>query len=150
VSGTRALGGPVRPNSLYEVSEGGNPELLAVGGRTYLMMGAQGGTVLPAMQAAGAAMGAGLAGLGRTAGQLADVAPLARQAQLAGAVPAVVPAGGGGSYSLTVAPVFNGLVVDNAQRLAEMKQAIVEAAQQANAQAFSRSVDGLILGRGAS
>ena len=41
-----AHGGPARPNSLYEVNEQG-PELLTTQGRTYLMMGAQGGHVTP-------------------------------------------------------------------------------------------------------
>lgn len=44
--GTRALGGPVEPGSLYQVNEQG-PEVLSVGGKNYLMMGAQGGTVTP-------------------------------------------------------------------------------------------------------
>ncbi|MCO7546176.1 phage tail tape measure protein [Stutzerimonas nitrititolerans] len=46
VAGQRASGGPVAPNSLYEVNELG-PELLSQGGRTYLMTGQQGGTVVP-------------------------------------------------------------------------------------------------------
>lgn len=46
VAGQRAYGGPVAPNSLYEVNELG-PELLSQGGRTYLMTGQQGGTVVP-------------------------------------------------------------------------------------------------------
>lgn len=44
--GGRANGGPVRAGGLYEVNERGT-ELLSVGGRDYLMMGAQGGTVTP-------------------------------------------------------------------------------------------------------
>jgi lambda family phage tail tape measure protein len=43
----RAAGGPVSPGGLYEVNEGGLPELLAAGGKQYLMMGAQSGTVTP-------------------------------------------------------------------------------------------------------
>ena len=43
----RAVGGPVSSGGLYEVNEGGLPELLAAGGRQYLMMGAQSGTVTP-------------------------------------------------------------------------------------------------------
>lgn len=46
VSGQRAAGGPVAANSLYEVNELG-PELLNQGGKTYLMMGAEGGTITP-------------------------------------------------------------------------------------------------------
>ena len=51
VSGGRASGGSVSAGSLYEVSENG-PELLQSGGRTYLMMGAQGGNVVPNQKAA--------------------------------------------------------------------------------------------------
>jgi hypothetical protein len=43
----RAGGGPVAAGGLYQVNENG-PELLAVGGRQYLMMGPQSGTVQPA------------------------------------------------------------------------------------------------------
>jgi lambda family phage tail tape measure protein len=46
VSGQRASGGPVSPNSLYEVNERG-PELLSQGGRSYLMVGGQGGSIKP-------------------------------------------------------------------------------------------------------
>ncbi|WP_085598771.1 phage tail tape measure protein [Pseudomonas sp. B10(2017)] len=46
VSGQRAGGGPVAANSLYQVNELG-PELLNQGGKTYLMMGEQGGTITP-------------------------------------------------------------------------------------------------------
>ena len=46
VSGQRAAGGPVAANSLYQVNELG-PELLNQGGKTYLMMGDQGGTISP-------------------------------------------------------------------------------------------------------
>lgn len=45
--GGRAGGGPVAAGGLYQVNENG-PELLAVGGRQYLMMGPQSGTVQPA------------------------------------------------------------------------------------------------------
>ena len=44
--GARADGGTVQPGRLYQVNERG-PELLDVGGREYLMMGSQGGTVKP-------------------------------------------------------------------------------------------------------
>lgn len=46
VRGRRASGGPVSARSLYEVNELG-PELLSVGGRDFLMMGSQGGSVTP-------------------------------------------------------------------------------------------------------
>ncbi|WP_350403365.1 phage tail tape measure protein [Pseudomonas sp. W17] len=46
VAGQRATGGPVAPNSLYEVNERG-PELYNQGGRSYLMTGANGGSVTP-------------------------------------------------------------------------------------------------------
>lgn len=46
VSGQRAAGGPVAANSLYQVNELG-PELLSQGGKTYLMMGAEGGSITP-------------------------------------------------------------------------------------------------------
>ena len=43
---TRAIGGPVSAGGLYEVNERG-PEVLNVAGRSYLMMGNQGGDVSP-------------------------------------------------------------------------------------------------------
>lgn len=46
VSGQRASGGPVAPNSLYQVNELG-PELLSQNGKTYLMTGEQGGSITP-------------------------------------------------------------------------------------------------------
>ncbi|WP_025126487.1 phage tail tape measure protein [Pseudomonas sp. PH1b] len=46
VAGQRATGGPVAPNSLYEVNERG-PELYNQGGRSFLMTGANGGSVTP-------------------------------------------------------------------------------------------------------
>lgn len=60
VSGRRAVGGPVAANSLYQVNELG-PELLNQGGKTYLMMGAEGGTITPlgAGPVSAAAAGAG-------------------------------------------------------------------------------------------
>ena len=42
--GARANGGPVQAGQMYEVNERG-PELLNVGGRQYLLMGSQGGSV---------------------------------------------------------------------------------------------------------
>lgn len=46
LSGGRAAGGPVNPGELYQVNENG-PELLNVGGKSYLMMGNQPGSVTP-------------------------------------------------------------------------------------------------------
>lgn len=50
IMGGRAGGGPVAGGSLYEVAEGGKPEILNAGGHTYLLMGPQGGTVEPAQR----------------------------------------------------------------------------------------------------
>lgn len=47
--GGRATGGAVLPNHLYEVNEQG-PEMLEMGGRQYLMMGGQGGKIIPSQQ----------------------------------------------------------------------------------------------------
>lgn len=47
LAGGRASGGPVGPGRLYEVAEGNRPELLTSAGRTYLMMGKDGGHVTP-------------------------------------------------------------------------------------------------------
>lgn len=63
VAGQRATGGPVAANSLYEVNERG-PELYSQGGRSYLMTGANGGSVTPLTSgtspgAPGAASGGG-------------------------------------------------------------------------------------------
>lgn len=44
--GGRATGGPVNQNGIYRVNENG-PELLSVGGRDYLMMGNNSGSVSP-------------------------------------------------------------------------------------------------------
>lgn len=60
-SGYRAAGGPVAANSLYEVNELG-PELYNEGGRSFLMTGANGGSVTPLTAGGGAgiqAMGSG-------------------------------------------------------------------------------------------
>jgi lambda family phage tail tape measure protein len=48
LAGHRDGGGPVAGGSLYEVAEGGKPEILTAAGHTYLLMGAQGGYVSPA------------------------------------------------------------------------------------------------------
>jgi PAS domain-containing protein len=44
--GGRANGGPVMAGGMYQVNENG-PEMLSMGGKQYLMMGNQGGTVTP-------------------------------------------------------------------------------------------------------
>lgn len=59
--GGRATGGAIRAGSIYEVSEGGAPELLRQNGRTYLLPGAD-GTVIPARYAAGGGAAGGAAG----------------------------------------------------------------------------------------
>lgn len=51
--GGRANGGPVAPGSLYEVGEGGDPELFQQGGRSYLIPGNR-GQVVPAAPMASA------------------------------------------------------------------------------------------------
>jgi len=67
LSGGRASGGPVAGGSLYEVAEGGKPEVLSSGGRTYLLMGAQDGYVTPASTSGTSPLGrAGSAGTAQT------------------------------------------------------------------------------------
>ncbi|WP_285445472.1 phage tail length tape measure family protein [Xanthomonas sp. fls2-241-TYG-148] len=51
--GGRANGGPVAPGSLYEVGEGGDPELFHQGGRSYLIPGNRGQVVPAAPMASG-------------------------------------------------------------------------------------------------
>jgi lambda family phage tail tape measure protein len=46
VAGPKAIGGPVSAGSMYQVNERG-PELLNAGGKQYLMMGSQSGSVTP-------------------------------------------------------------------------------------------------------
>lgn len=53
VAGGLALGGYAEPSTMYEVAENG-PETLSVGGRTFLMMGRQGGQVTPSIPGSGA------------------------------------------------------------------------------------------------
>jgi hypothetical protein len=57
VAGARELGGPVSAGKLYRVNEN-RPELLNVGNKQYLMMGAQGGSVDPNPGARGQGGGA--------------------------------------------------------------------------------------------
>ncbi|PJL44753.1 phage tail length tape measure family protein [Stenotrophomonas maltophilia] len=60
--GGRAKGGPVRGSTLYEVGEGGRPELFNDGrGRTYLIPGND-GQVIPAAAGGGSAGAAGASG----------------------------------------------------------------------------------------
>ena len=59
--GGRASGGSTTGGTLYEVAEGGRPELYQSGGRTYLLSG-QNGNVVPAGRG-GAAVAAGNAGM---------------------------------------------------------------------------------------
>ncbi|MEB1026020.1 hypothetical protein VDQ48_08450 [Xanthomonas campestris pv. campestris] len=47
VAGQRAGGGPVAGGSVYEVGEGGRPEMYEAGGKTYMIPGNQGGRVVP-------------------------------------------------------------------------------------------------------
>jgi len=49
--GHRAGGGAVSSGKMYEVTEGGIPELLFTGGKQYLMMGQNSGMVIPATAA---------------------------------------------------------------------------------------------------
>lgn len=58
--GGRAAGGGVSAGRLYDVAEGGRPELLHMGSRTMLLMGKQGGQVSPATTVA---PGGGAAGI---------------------------------------------------------------------------------------
>lgn len=54
--GERAGGGEVRPGRFYEVNERA-PELLTMGRRTFLMMGAEGGKVVPPGRGGGSSSG---------------------------------------------------------------------------------------------
>jgi hypothetical protein len=56
----------------------------------------------------------------------------------------------GATINLTVAPVINNPMLDTAARLEELKAMIVDAAKTAVGQAYSGSVDALILGGGAA
>ena len=62
-SGYRAAGGSVEPNSLYEVNELG-PELYNENGRSFLMTGANGGSVTPLTSGANVAAMSGGGGQG--------------------------------------------------------------------------------------
>ncbi|QJI29908.1 phage tail tape measure protein [Pseudomonas sp. ADAK18] len=71
-SGFRAAGGPVDPNSLYRVNELG-PELYNEGGKSYLMTGANGGSVTPLATGGGAGMAAMSGGGGGGSGAQINV-----------------------------------------------------------------------------
>ncbi|MGE1156704.1 phage tail tape measure protein [Pseudomonas kitaguniensis] len=77
----RASGGPVDPNTLYEVNEKG-PELFSQGGRSYLMTGAEGGSVTPLMTG-GASIAAASGGSGGGGGNTYNF-PVAVSVQTAG------------------------------------------------------------------
>ena len=47
IDGGRQYGGPVKSGGLYEINEGGVPELLTSGGSQYLMMADESGFVTP-------------------------------------------------------------------------------------------------------
>lgn len=65
VAGQRADGGPVASGKMYEVNERGVPELLNIGARQFLMMGREGGEVVPLDGASYSGGGASAAGAGR-------------------------------------------------------------------------------------
>ncbi|WP_149086916.1 phage tail tape measure protein [Pseudomonas prosekii] len=71
-SGYRAAGGPVAPNSLYEVNELG-PELYSEGGRSFLMTGANGGSVTPLTSGGGPAFTATSNGGGSGGGTVISI-----------------------------------------------------------------------------
>lgn len=59
LTGGRAGGGSVHQNRLYEVAEGDRSELLEMGGRTYLIPGAD-GTVIPASMSSASSLAGGM------------------------------------------------------------------------------------------
>lgn len=59
LGGGRAYGGRVSPGSLQPVNENGMPEVLRVGGQSLLMMGAEGGEVVPLKRGGGGGGGGG-------------------------------------------------------------------------------------------
>ncbi|MGY2257169.1 phage tail tape measure protein [Pseudomonas reactans] len=79
----RASGGPVDPNTLYEVNERG-PELFSQGGRSYLMTGAQGGSVTPLMTGGSSIMAAAGSGGGGGGGNTYNF-PVSVSVQASGA-----------------------------------------------------------------
>ena len=79
----RASGGPVDPNTLYEVNEKG-PELFSQGGRSYLMTGAQGGSVTPLMTGGSSIMAAAGTGGGGGGGGNTYNFPVSVSVQTAG------------------------------------------------------------------
>jgi TP901 family phage tail tape measure protein len=69
----RAKGGPVMAGELYEVAEGGIGELLELGGRSYLIPGAN-GRVIPPGESPGGVSAAGPGAVQAGGGQLTDPA----------------------------------------------------------------------------
>lgn len=59
LGGGRAFGGGVQPGGLHPVNENGMPELLKVGGQSYLMMGGEGGQVTPLKPQGSGGLGGG-------------------------------------------------------------------------------------------
>lgn len=55
----REFGGAVAGNQIYQVGEGNQPELLRANGKSYLIPGDGGGSVVPARSASGGAMAGG-------------------------------------------------------------------------------------------
>jgi lambda family phage tail tape measure protein len=81
----RATGGPVDAGGLYQINELGTPEVLSVGGRSFLMMGSQAGTVSPSGPTGGVSITINqTVGDVVTSAQLAAVAERTRQAAIAG------------------------------------------------------------------
>jgi len=80
--GGKAVGGAVNAGTMYQVNERG-PEMLSVGGRDFLMMGAQGGNVTPHGQYGGQTINVNVQPTSsqRTAAQVAQA--IARSQQLA-------------------------------------------------------------------
>jgi hypothetical protein len=102
-------------------------------------MGAQAGMVIPAMQAAQAA----LAGQGATMRQAQALAPGA------GAAAAAAGAGrGGGGIVVTVPVTITGAIIDNEARLRGLADQIGAAVRGAVQGDLSKAVDGIILGGG--
>jgi hypothetical protein len=76
-----------------------------------------------------------------------NVTPAAQTRQLM----AQAPSGGGGtSVNVTVAPVINGMVVDNAERVQQVADRIAAHVRAIVTQDVGRAIDGLILGNGAA
>lgn len=87
--GNRATGGPVQAGRMYEVNEGGRPEVFGYQGRQYLLNGKNDGYVRPLGQGGGGAGGGARYDLSVTIGSvgegvsMAQVASVVTQAQRA-------------------------------------------------------------------